>query len=1700
MTVHNLTGSDFLLNSRRKTSSKLQKTLEKLSGGYAINRAADDAAHLAVSEKARAVIAGLEQGTKNINDGVSYLHSQDGSSQEIHNILHRLEELAVQAANGTYCDLDRDTIDSEYQQLLDEIGQITDTSDFNGVPLFEKHMQAYGLKEGIVIHGSPIEINSSNTPLVLGYSVDGVHKEYSVNIPNGTYEPDELADMIDTELYENAPNLIIGLNADNQFTMQVEPGSLEYIGGPGASLFYESTIGCSDGYLLGVTVFQSDNAKLQIYSGENDVMSFRIGNDDTLYSVTLDPGRYTRTELIDHINAKITAAGIPGNVRAVPETNKEGGKIIGLASSQTITGLSGNFIKMDKKSSPIYDIASYGYTNNTQAVLSGKKVITADTDIIRGRNDYFTLDLKWYGDDGNAESRRVTINLLDDGENEKTYATPLDLAARINDQLGSDLPFTAGISASGTLEIKSDQYGDKCSVDLVESAAPSPYMVYDLFDAGSLRKLDPSQVTSQFTPASVTSNKTLDSSIVIPADENELSFTLQTDSGAINVGISVAAGTYSASSLQSALNDAVALSYPDIADKVSFTVGKNITLSAVEFEGSDIKSISLSSSASAYNRLIAGVYYTDSYTIEQGKEETYQSSSGTMPSGKPAVTSTSGSSVNVVNYVDETSSASQKQGNYLIYSKVTPSINNGYEVEIDNGESFVGDSNVEEFPAVMTMPNVMTQFTADGVSLRDINLTLSVTDENGTTGFDILIPRGSTKDMALSVISAGLGSTASASLSGNSLVITTASKGADVKIACGNCTMTYSAYKNSLAGRSDAVIDAEHNRIYVPSSLTVPNVASQLPYTVDDSNDRLIFKAGATNYDILLTHKTYTSAAEITAELNARIAESDGGTAKTTVTAGSDGKSLVFRGPETETGTVSINSSSTCDIYKTKVISETANNPDYNPATGKIETPAKMVAAGFDSHFPMIVTSANNTITLKYTSPEDGTRDITIIIPDGTYSTPADAASAISGVIAADPSLNSIISVSYVSSGTDKGLVFKTVKGGDGYSLSDMDGTARLDEYISKASVGSGGTVDDATNKVVYPATISNSYFSSLFSGNGLEITSSNKHVALAINGTTVEFDLNEGDYSGTSGMNYILSQLQTGFAGSGLTVSVSGSSIIMTTDGKGSSQSISMSSANTSPVFQRPRSIAKENYVTRIDRRCSVTGKNKIGTIEIHGYDNSLSFEYSVESGGNLISGTADISVPAGTYTADTLAAALQTAIDNKLGPDQLTVTASNGYISIFGAGPSDTRSINNFEGRLFDKVFQNASYSSVSLHTETAGTSKGSNVSYIIGRNSLETEIENNNSDKNVLGNYVEIYTGLNDGMIFDLNYDGNVYKIEFNIPAGDYTPSALADVIEKAGRAEIAKLTDPSGQKFPADFFNASIGLTELGVPENDTGISSSDKLVLWCKLPDDGRSDSVTAIIDGVRGSSAYRIFYEATRSPQPTIFLGKPDLSDGIVISSDNDTLGFDLDGVPYSINISHGAYNLDTLAAELNSKLESMGSIVRAGDRNGHIMFYTIENGDYVFDKFTGNAAEYLIYGGEGRESDTEIGIHTGRRTDSYIIYEKTRIDEHLMRINTTGITTAERALKAIDRLESANNILSKARALSGANENRSLHSLSNSRNYIENLTASESRMRDADMARHYADYTKYQILNRAQQHIFGQMQTYHRSVLNLFA
>lgn len=116
------------------------KSMEKLSSGQRINRAGDDAAGLAISEKMRGQIRGLEQAATNAQDGISLIQTAEGALNETHAILQRQRELAVQAANGTYSDDDKATIKEEMDQLLEEIDRIADTTEFNGEKLLDGNL------------------------------------------------------------------------------------------------------------------------------------------------------------------------------------------------------------------------------------------------------------------------------------------------------------------------------------------------------------------------------------------------------------------------------------------------------------------------------------------------------------------------------------------------------------------------------------------------------------------------------------------------------------------------------------------------------------------------------------------------------------------------------------------------------------------------------------------------------------------------------------------------------------------------------------------------------------------------------------------------------------------------------------------------------------------------------------------------------------------------------------------------------------------------------------------------------------------------------------------------------------------------------------------------------------------------------------------------------------------------------------------------------------------------------------------------------------------------------------------------------------------------------------------------------------------------------------------------------------------------
>ncbi len=156
--------------SLKRTERSLSGTLEKLSTGLKINRASDDAAGLSVSEQLRSQINGLGMGNRNISDGVSLLNIAEGALIEVGDMIQRMRELAIQSSNDSLETNQRTYVQLEVEQLLEEIDRITDSTQFNGMPLLNGSAP-WGTASGGAIHAGP---NSDPNSDIMWISIDAM--------------------------------------------------------------------------------------------------------------------------------------------------------------------------------------------------------------------------------------------------------------------------------------------------------------------------------------------------------------------------------------------------------------------------------------------------------------------------------------------------------------------------------------------------------------------------------------------------------------------------------------------------------------------------------------------------------------------------------------------------------------------------------------------------------------------------------------------------------------------------------------------------------------------------------------------------------------------------------------------------------------------------------------------------------------------------------------------------------------------------------------------------------------------------------------------------------------------------------------------------------------------------------------------------------------------------------------------------------------------------------------------------------------------------------------------------------------------------------------------------------------------------------------------------------------------------------------
>ncbi|MDQ0157096.1 flagellin N-terminal helical domain-containing protein [Robertmurraya andreesenii] len=545
---HNLQGLK-LMNESNKQIKNVNKANERLASGLRINRAADDAAGLSISEGMRAQIRALARATQNAKEAESLVLTTDGVLGEITDTIQRMRELSVQALSDTLTDQDRQSIQKEFSHLQEAINEMVGDSNWNTKPVIEQHSPAYAQLEGNRIFPEPIKIvDGYNNDLEI--VVDGFPKK--ITIPEGIYDVNEIADAIDNELIRFTPPIIVDVTENQTLSLQTEEvSSIDSIKGGAAFLFYEYTIGNPPGMIIGTTNFQ-DGQKLTILPGKNDKLSFYAGASKQ-YTITFPPQSFSKEELIDYINQDLASKG-EDNVKAIPY----GTNNIAITSDKyVITGLSGNMIEIDGITSIIYDIAKQGSVSKSSAYYYGRANLTTGVTIKRGENDRLRLQ-------ANDDPSYYTINLLKDGEDEVTL-TGAEVKNRLEEAF-SDLDIDIRVSLSaGRLNLNSNLYGSisKIQVDSTSSAHDV------LFNQNNVHYYNLDIYPGTTTTAKVEGNYGLTDNTTIDQTNNKLVVTIDNTKYTVNLGQK----TYTKDELIAELNNQFATAGMKIT--ASFNQGSN---------------------------------------------------------------------------------------------------------------------------------------------------------------------------------------------------------------------------------------------------------------------------------------------------------------------------------------------------------------------------------------------------------------------------------------------------------------------------------------------------------------------------------------------------------------------------------------------------------------------------------------------------------------------------------------------------------------------------------------------------------------------------------------------------------------------------------------------------------------------------------------------------------------------------------------------------------------------------------------------------------------------------------------------------------------------------------------------------------------------------------------------------------------------
>ncbi len=309
---HNIAAMNAYRQYSNNTSA-VSKNLEKLSSGYKINRAGDDAAGLAISEKMRAQITGLNAAQKNVKDGISLVKTAEGAMQEVQDMLNRMVTLATQSANGTYDnEVDRANLQKEVDQLNEEINRIADSANFNGIKLLDGSLEGDTTKYTTMTSGKTFLAIADYDPAQTGTITAGVN---TGNIGSSTFVHADPQSPSLTKFTLDLSGLEFkGTTADEAVTIQLKGGD----SGAGAAAAFEAKI------TVATTGLDSSEIAQAVYNSLAST-DYQANVGGVSYNVKLDGSKLVFEMDADKANGITNAESFTGNFSFAVDYKTGGG-------------------------------------------------------------------------------------------------------------------------------------------------------------------------------------------------------------------------------------------------------------------------------------------------------------------------------------------------------------------------------------------------------------------------------------------------------------------------------------------------------------------------------------------------------------------------------------------------------------------------------------------------------------------------------------------------------------------------------------------------------------------------------------------------------------------------------------------------------------------------------------------------------------------------------------------------------------------------------------------------------------------------------------------------------------------------------------------------------------------------------------------------------------------------------------------------------------------------------------------------------------------------------------------------------------------------------------------------------------------------------------------------------------------------------